>query len=86
MSEQKIIENKDELLKSLDEGEFLGEYFRDSHHKIIDGLGSVLSSLGADSNIMMIFMSWGDTMNSQNTLDMLTECVKYDLNTLPQDQ
>ena len=49
----------------------MSEQFLETHHKIIDGLGTLLSSLNANSGIMAIVMSWGDTQNSEDTLEML---------------
>ena len=64
------------------------EKFTEEHHKIISGLGTVLSHLNANSGIMAIFMSWGDTQNSEDTLEMLNDyIVKYiKPNNLPQGQ
>lgn len=47
------------------------EKFSETHHKIVDGLGTLFSHLGAGSGIMAIVMSWGDTMDSKQTLKML---------------
>jgi hypothetical protein len=52
-----------------------GEKFSETHHKIISQLGHIVSDIGASSGVMAILMSWGDTMNSEQTLDMLTEYV-----------
>lgn len=54
----------------------LGEDFSETHHKIIGYLGSIVSSLGANSGVMAILMSWGDTMNSEQTLDMAKDYVE----------
>ena len=53
----------------------LGEDFSEIHHKIISGLGTILSSFGAGCGIMAIFMSWGDTQNSEETLEQLTDYI-----------
>ena len=52
------------------------EQFLDTHHKIISGLGTILSSLNANSGIMAIFMSWGDTQDSISTLQMLSDYIE----------
>lgn len=65
---------------------FVGENFSNVHHKIIDGLGTVLSGLGADSGIMSIVMSWGDTQDSMSTLEMLNDYIERYINTQPQHQ
>lgn len=58
------------------EPKFDQEIFSETHHKIIDGLGTILSSLGANSGIMSIFMSWGDTQDSISTLDILNDYIE----------
>lgn len=52
------------------------EQFSEVHHKIISGLGTLFSNLGANSGIMAIIMSWGDTQNSQDTLQMLNDYIE----------
>lgn len=54
----------------------LNEQFSEVHHKIVDGLGTILSSLGANSGIMSIVMSWGDTQDSVSTLQMLNDYIE----------
>lgn len=46
------------------------EQFSKTHYEIISELGTVLSHLKAGSGIMAIYMSWGDTMDSESTLQM----------------
>jgi len=53
-----------------------GEKFSETHHKIISQLGHIVGNLGASSGVMSILMSWGDTMNSEQTLDMAKEYVE----------
>ena len=65
---------------------FVGEQFSEVHHKIIDGLGTVLSSLGANSGIMSIVMSWGDTQDSVSTLQMLNDYIEKFVSKQPQRQ
>ncbi len=52
------------------------EQFTETHHKIISGLGTLLSSLNANSGIMAIVMSWGDTQDSEDTLQMLNDYIE----------
>ena len=54
----------------------MSEQFTETHHKIISGLGTLLSSLNANSGIMAIVMSWGDTQNSEDTLQMLNDYIE----------
>lgn len=51
----------------------LEEKFSKIHHKIISEIGDVLSSLGANSGIMANIMSWGDTQDSEQTLQNLID-------------
>lgn len=51
----------------------LEEKFSEIHHKIISEIGSVLSYLGANSGIMSNVMSWGDTQDSEETLQNLKD-------------
>lgn len=51
----------------------MSEDFSEIHHKIISEIGTLLSSLGADSGAMAAVMSWGDTQDSAATLQMLEE-------------
>lgn len=57
------------------------EKFSKTHHKIISGLGTILSHLNANSGIMAIVMSWGDTQDSEATLEMLNDYVSKYINT-----
>jgi hypothetical protein len=50
--------------------------FSKEHHEIINYLGTILSKLGADSGIMSIFMSWGDTQDSASTLQCAKDYVE----------
>lgn len=52
------------------------EQFTKTHFKIVDGIGTILSSLNANSGIMSIVMSWGDTQNSEDTLQMLNDYIE----------
>jgi hypothetical protein len=49
------------------------EKFSKVHHEIVSEIGSVLSSLGANSGIMANIMSWGDTQDSEQTLQNLKD-------------
>jgi hypothetical protein len=64
----------------------LEEEFSETHHKIIEGFGALLSSLGANSGIMAIIMSWGDTQDSKNTLEMVNDYIEKYINIVPLNQ
>ena len=50
---------------------FVGENFSKIHHEIVSEIVTVLTHLGAGSGIVANVASWGDTQDSENTLDML---------------
>lgn len=54
----------------------MNEQFTETHHKIVSALGTLFSSLKANSGIMAIIMSWGDTQNSEDTLIMLDDYIE----------
>lgn len=54
----------------------MSEQFTETHFKIVDALGTILSSLNANSGIMSIVMSWGDCQDSESTLEMLNDYIK----------
>ena len=58
----------------------MSEQFTKTHHEIINGLGTILSSLNANSGVMSIVMSWGDTQDSESTLEMLNDYIKIHIN------
>jgi hypothetical protein len=62
------------------------EVFSQTHHEIIKNLGYILSSLNANSGIMAVIMSWGDTMDSENTLIMIKDYVNKYINSQPESQ
>jgi len=49
------------------------EKFTEIHHQITIEFGKILSSLGANSGVMALMMSWGDTQDSESTLEMLKD-------------
>ena len=49
----------------------LKEKFSNVHHEIVSEIVTVLTHLGAGSGIVANVASWGDTQDSENTLDML---------------
>ncbi len=51
----------------------LEEKFSEIHHKIISEIGDILSHFGANSGIMANIMSWGDTQDSEQTLQNLID-------------
>ena len=69
----------------------LGEEFSETHRKIVECIGAIASDLGANSGVMAIIMSWGDTMNSEQTVDMAMDYIEKFLphrllsNTEPQE-
>jgi hypothetical protein len=64
----------------------MSEQFTETHHKIINGLGTILSSLNANSGIMAIVMSWGDTQDSEATLEMVNDYIESYLSASKQPQ
>lgn len=52
------------------------EQFTEIHHKITNGFGVIFSHLGANSGIMALIMSWGDTQDSISTLEMLEDYIE----------
>jgi len=49
------------------------EKFSKTHHEIISEIGAILSRLGANSGTMANVMSWGDTQESEATLQNLKD-------------
>jgi hypothetical protein len=64
----------------------MNEKFTPTHRQIISGIGTLLSSLNANSGIMAIVMSWGDTQDSEATLEMLNDYIKQYLEPKSQPQ
>lgn len=64
----------------------LEEEFSETHHKIVDCLGTLFSSLKENSGIMALIMSWADTQNSINTLSMMEDYIKKYINIEPLSQ
>ncbi len=57
------------------------EKFSKVHHEIVSEIGDILSSCNANSGIMSNIMSWGDTQDSEDTLQCLRDYRNSYLNT-----
>lgn len=75
MKKEKYEFKDSELTSTNFNGIVVTENYTKTFHEIISGLGTILSSLNANSGIMAIFMSWGDTQNSEDTLIMLNDYI-----------
>jgi hypothetical protein len=47
--------------------------FTNTQYEIIREIGELLAKFGAQSDILSIVMSWGDTMSDETTLSYLKE-------------
>lgn len=47
--------------------------FTKTQYAIISGIGTALADLDADSDLISIIMSWGDTQTDEDTLTRLIE-------------